>query len=157
MSDYPRTVVELRDWFASETACREYLQRLRWPDGVHCPDCASMKIWPMKPPFYRCSQCGYDFTVTAGTLFADTHKPLRLWFEAIWYVTKSWEPALWACSGCWVWAVIGRLGTGCTSCAGQWFDRAEIVWPGWCKSMRPSSAGHSLASAGAVPLARGWY
>ncbi len=89
MSDYPRTVVELRDWFASETACREYLQRLRWPDGVRCPDCASMKIWPMKPPFYRCSQCGYDFTITAGTLFADTHKPLRLWFEAIWYVTNQ--------------------------------------------------------------------
>ena len=33
MPDYPQTVVELRDWFASEAACREYLQRLRWPDG----------------------------------------------------------------------------------------------------------------------------
>lgn len=43
----------------------------------------------MKPPFYRCAHCGYDFTVTAGTLFADTHKPLRLWFEAIWYVTNQ--------------------------------------------------------------------
>lgn len=89
MADYPRTAVELRDWFATEAACREYLQRLRWPDGVRCPDCVSMKIWPMKPPFYRCSQCGYDFTVTAGTLFTDTHKPLRLWFEAIWYVTNQ--------------------------------------------------------------------
>ena len=43
----------------------------------------------MTPPFYRCAHCGYDFTVTAGTLFADTHKPLRLWFEAIWYVTNQ--------------------------------------------------------------------
>lgn len=43
----------------------------------------------MTPPFYRCAQCGYDFTVTAGTLFANTHKPLRLWFEAIWYVTNQ--------------------------------------------------------------------
>jgi transposase-like protein len=89
MAEYPRTAVELRDWFATEAACREYLEHLRWPDGVCCPDCASMKIWPMKPPFYRCSQCGYDFTVTASTLFADTHKPLRLWFEAIWYVTNQ--------------------------------------------------------------------
>lgn len=89
MADYPRTAVELRDWFATEAACREYLQRLRWPDGVRCPDCTSMKVWTMKPPFYRCSQCGYDFTVTAGTLFADTHKPLRLWFEAVWYVTNQ--------------------------------------------------------------------
>lgn len=37
----------------------------------------------------RCACCNYDFTVTAGTLFADTHKPLRLWFEAIWYVTSQ--------------------------------------------------------------------
>jgi transposase-like protein len=43
----------------------------------------------MKPPFYRCAHCRYDFTVTAGTLFADTHKPLRLWFEAMWYVTNQ--------------------------------------------------------------------
>ena len=43
----------------------------------------------MTPPFYRCAQCGHDFTVAAGTLFADTHKPLRLWFEAIWYVTNQ--------------------------------------------------------------------
>ena len=43
----------------------------------------------MTAPFYRCAHCGYDFTVTAGTLFADTHKPLRLWFEAIWYVTNQ--------------------------------------------------------------------
>lgn len=43
----------------------------------------------MSAPFYRCGQCGYDFTVTAGTLFADTHKPLRLWFEAIWHLTNQ--------------------------------------------------------------------
>jgi len=43
----------------------------------------------MQTPFYRCQQCGYDFTVTAGTLFADTHKPLRVWFEAVWHVTNQ--------------------------------------------------------------------
>ncbi len=87
--DYPETVLELRDRFATEQACRDYLAQLRWPEGVRCPDCSSVKVWPMKPPFYRCGRCGYDFTVTAGTLFADTHKPLRLWFEAIWYVTNQ--------------------------------------------------------------------
>jgi len=89
MADYPRTAVEFHDWFATEAACRDYLERLRWPEGVRCPDCGGSEIWFMKAPFYRCSQCGYDFTVTAGTLFADTHKPLRLWFEAIWDVTNQ--------------------------------------------------------------------
>jgi transposase-like protein len=27
--------------------------------------------------------------VTAGTIFQDTHKPLRLWFRAIWHVTSQ--------------------------------------------------------------------
>ena len=89
MAEYPQTVMEFRDQFASEEACRHYLVRLRWPLGVRCPDCDSHEIWTMSPPFYRCADCGYDFTVTAGTLFADTHKPLRLWFEAIWYVTNQ--------------------------------------------------------------------
>ena len=89
MSEYPRTAVELRDWFPTEQACRDYLVRLRWPEGVGCPNCHATEVWSMTPPFYRCAHCGYDFTVTAGTLFADTHKPLRLWFEAIWYVTNQ--------------------------------------------------------------------
>jgi transposase-like protein len=89
MSEYPRTALEFRDWFATEEACRDYLVRLRWPQGMVCADCGASEVWSMTPPFYRCAHCGYDFTVTAGTLFADTHKPLRLWFEAIWYVTNQ--------------------------------------------------------------------
>ncbi len=89
MSDYPRTAIELHDWFPTETACRDYLARLRWPEGVRCPGCGASKIWTMTAPFSRCAACGYDFTVTTGTLFADTHKPLRLWFEAIWYITNQ--------------------------------------------------------------------
>ena len=34
-------------------------------------------------------QCAYQVSVTAGTLFHDTHKPLRLWFEAMWYITNQ--------------------------------------------------------------------
>jgi len=53
MADYPQNVVEFRDWFATESACREYLGRLHWPQGLCCPDCASIAVWPMKTPFYR--------------------------------------------------------------------------------------------------------
>jgi len=89
MADYPQTLMEFSDWFATEQACRDYLVRLRWPDGVRCPRCSGTQVWSMEVPFYRYVRCGYDFTVTAGTLFADTHKPLRLWFEAIWYITNQ--------------------------------------------------------------------
>ena len=38
---------------------------------------------------YHCRGCGHQTSVTAGTLFMDTHLPLRLWFEAIWHVTSQ--------------------------------------------------------------------
>jgi transposase-like protein len=86
MADYPNTVREFRAWFPDDGACRAYLERIRWPNGARCPRCVESKVWALKPPFYRCAGCGYDFTVTVGTIFTDTHLPLCLWFEAIWHV-----------------------------------------------------------------------
>src|SRR3990167_6580982 len=31
----------------------------------------------------------YACSVISGTLFQDTHKPLRLWFQAIWYIVNQ--------------------------------------------------------------------
>ena len=89
MGDYPRTPVEMRDWFPTEDACRAYLIRLRWPDGITCPACGARAVWEKKPPLYRCAHCQHDFSVISGTLFSATHKPLRIWFEAIWHVTDQ--------------------------------------------------------------------
>jgi len=89
MAKYPKTPRSFRACFPDDGACRSYLERLRWPKGPRCPKCPRAKVWAKKPPVYRCSRCGYDFTVTAGTLFADTRQPLRLWFEVIWYVAHQ--------------------------------------------------------------------
>jgi transposase-like protein len=43
----------------------------------------------MKRTLYWCRQCNYQVSVTAGTIFADTRKPLMLWFRAIWYVVSQ--------------------------------------------------------------------
>lgn len=37
----------------------------------------------------RCSKCKQKTSVFAGTIFQGTRKPLRLWFQAIWYVTSQ--------------------------------------------------------------------
>ncbi|HWF48252.1 MAG TPA: transposase, partial [Bryobacteraceae bacterium] len=34
--------------FSSEEACREYLFKLRWPDGFCCPRCGCSKSWPTR-------------------------------------------------------------------------------------------------------------
>lgn len=89
MADYPETVREFRAWFPDEAACRAYLEKVRWPAGPRCPRCPQAEVWKMQPPFYRCALCRHDFTVTAGTLFADTRLPLTLWFEALWHVVHQ--------------------------------------------------------------------
>jgi transposase-like protein len=86
---YPRTVLELEDRFATEDDCRDYLGRLRWPDGFVCPRCGHHGGWPATRGRLIFQRCRHQASVTAGTIFQDTHKPLRLWFRAIWQVTSQ--------------------------------------------------------------------
>lgn len=87
--DYPRTLQEFDQWFSTEENCIAYLQRLRWPDGFRCPGCNGRKGWKMAKGLIRCSECKQKTSVLAGTIFHGTRKPLRLWFQAIWYVTSQ--------------------------------------------------------------------
>lgn len=89
MLEYPETIMEFRDRFATEEGCRAYIDTLRWPEGFVCPNCGASRSWAMKRGLYWCRDCDYQASATAGTLFHDTHKPLRLWFEAMWYVTNQ--------------------------------------------------------------------
>jgi len=89
VENYPRTILEFEQRFATEDACREYLFQLRWPDGFCCPRCGNKEVWMMKRGQYWCRQCNYQASVTAGTIFQDSRKSLRLWFRAIWYVVSQ--------------------------------------------------------------------
>lgn len=89
MENYPRNLAEFEARFSSEEACREYLVRLRWPEGFRCPRCGEGKTWPVRGVLLQCAACGYQSSVTAGTIFQDTRKPLTLWFRAMWAVTSQ--------------------------------------------------------------------
>src|SRR6516164_1509504 len=89
MEDYPRNINELEARFGTEEACHEYLFRLRWPDGFRCPRCGGSKAWPFRSVRLQCGSCGHQTSVTAGTIFQDTHKPLVLWFRTMWWVTSQ--------------------------------------------------------------------
>lgn len=93
---YPNTLLEFENLFATEDACRRYLFQLRWAEGFSCPRCSHQKAWETNRGLYRCNHCDYQTSVTAGTIFQDTRKPLRLWFRAIWHLTgqKSGGSAL---------------------------------------------------------------
>src|SRR5665213_903804 len=89
MEDYPRTAQEFEAWFSTEEGCREYLFRLRWPEGFQCPRCGCGKAWPVRATLFQCSRCNCQTSVTAGTVFQDTRTPLSVWFRAMWFVTSQ--------------------------------------------------------------------
>ena len=77
--------------FASEEKCRTYLEQLRWPSGVCCIRCgAAEQVYPISGRGqYVCDSCSYHFSVTANTIFHDTHLPLWKWFLATYLLCES--------------------------------------------------------------------
>jgi len=81
------TVAQFEAMFPHEEACKAYLVKRRWPEGVVCPRCGAVKVFPVgtMPYKWQCYECapnsGYRFSHTAGTIFENTNKPLRDWFR----------------------------------------------------------------------------
>lgn len=77
---------------------------MRWPDGVKCLSCESLRITRITAKgkknrktgkrgpdreLYQCNECRFQFTATTGTVYHDTHLPLAKWFLAIALITES--------------------------------------------------------------------
>jgi transposase-like protein len=76
-------LMDVNVMFPSDEKCRELLVRLRWPEGPRCPRCKAdaVELETDKQLFY-CKDCDYQFSVTTGTIFNDTHLPLIKWLTA---------------------------------------------------------------------------
>src|SRR5271154_7202644 len=102
------TLDNINQYFNTDLTAREYLEKLLWPNGAVCPHCKnaeSKSIWKIKANkekkiregLHRCAKCNKEFTVTVGTIFEDSHIPLRKWLVA-WYListAKKGISALW--------------------------------------------------------------
>jgi transposase-like protein len=87
--DARMNLVELTEKFGSDDRCREVLEQLRWPDGPKCPRCKEDATKIANRFQYDCDSCHYQFSVTAGTIFHDSHFSLWKWFIAIYLMTES--------------------------------------------------------------------
>ena len=76
------TLPEITEMFSTDDKCRELLARLRWPNGPECPRCHTQKVVRLvtSDKLLYCAECDYQFTVTAATIFHDSHLPLAKWF-----------------------------------------------------------------------------
>src|SRR5260370_16209874 len=90
-------LVALAQHFSNEDKAREFIEKLRWPDGPVCPHCGEVNnAYRLEPKptkegrkgkhvrkgVWKCGGCREQYTVTVGTIFADSHIPLSKWLLA---------------------------------------------------------------------------
>jgi transposase-like protein len=83
---------KLIERFGSEDRCRAFLEDLRWPQGPECPKCGGTSISRIRTrKLFECNSesCRHQFSVTAGTVFHDSHLPLSKWFMAVYLIGES--------------------------------------------------------------------
>lgn len=94
------TFAELTKVFADEDVAREWLEAKRWPNGPVCPHCEAVgtaykltpkatSTRPVRKGVWKCKGCRKQFTVTIGTIFAESHLPLNKWLYAIHLMCSS--------------------------------------------------------------------
>ncbi len=78
--------------YGTEEQCIAALTAARWPRGFVCPSCRDTRHSVFERhgrPHFQCCRCRRQTTLTAGTIFANTKLPLRLWFLAMYLVTQA--------------------------------------------------------------------
>jgi len=70
--------------FPDNQAAIDFLERVRWPDGVICAHCDSDRTTPLKAyNRHQCNACRKQFTVRTGTVFESSRIPLHKWLYAM--------------------------------------------------------------------------
>src|SRR3954468_21825517 len=76
--------------YGTEEKCRAVVIASRWPNGFECPVCGGGgHCGGQTRGLFQCSACRHQASPIAGTIFASTHLPLRLWFRAMYHLTQS--------------------------------------------------------------------
>jgi transposase-like protein len=76
-------LAQLTEQFGTDEKCRKALEQLRWKDGPQCPRCASKATPIANREQFDCDSCHFQFSVTAGTIFHDSHLSLWKWFITV--------------------------------------------------------------------------
>src|SRR5919205_3600635 len=88
--DLPEDMPSFLARFGSDEQCREYLFKVRWPDGFRCAACGHGEAYALRTKIvYECVACRKQHSLLAGTIFEQTKTGLSRWFLAIYLVTSS--------------------------------------------------------------------
>jgi len=87
--NYPGDQMEFEEMFKTEQDCIEYISSIRWTKGFECPVCGSIRYWKKNKGRFECRDCHTETTVTNGTIFHKSTKPLMIWVRAIWWIVAQ--------------------------------------------------------------------
>lgn len=79
-------LLQLFTKFQDNQQAIDYLEQIRWRDGVICTKCGSNKTCKHREKTktrWQCWNCHHIFSVTVGTIFHHSHIPLNKWFMLI--------------------------------------------------------------------------
>ena len=92
MADNSGTTISAYEFFKTfpnEASAIEYIEGLRWADGITCPHCDGNRTSRMKDSqYHQCKDCRKKFTVRTGTVFERSHIPLDKWLYAM-YILQT--------------------------------------------------------------------
>ena len=80
--------------FHDENAAREWFEESRWPNGVSCVHCGSLRAARMggkahRPGLFHCPDCRGQFTVRTGHVMESSKVPLTKWALAFHLMVAS--------------------------------------------------------------------
>ncbi len=78
--------------YGTEEQCHAALVKWRVPNGFECPGCNGADhcvVTRGARRLFQCNACRKQTSVKAGTIFASSKLPLRIWFKTIYLVTQS--------------------------------------------------------------------
>ena len=86
----PGTLVSFMARFSDEETCAALLRRWKYPRGFSCSRCGHDQAWYLSGrKVDECTACHRQQSLTSGTVFHGTRKPLRLWFAALFLFASS--------------------------------------------------------------------
>ena len=90
-AEIPETLVGAVRFFADKARCRQLLIEMRWPGGVCCPHCGSLRVGYLRQQRrWKCYE-GHarpQFSHLTGTIFEHSPLGLDLWLPALWQVVN---------------------------------------------------------------------
>ena len=84
----PETLIEATRHFEDLDVATEFVAKMRWPHGIACPRCGSVKHgYVPSRRIWNCHGCRKQFSVKVGTIMEDSPIGLDKWLVAMWLLS----------------------------------------------------------------------